>query len=89
MNQSPVARGLFVQDEDTGSSPLAPLGLHALRLRMKPSRVIQPVRSPSFTQKIRASFEWGKVTPLSIPCSFHSGTYGCDNCGYLIALLGI
>ena len=47
--QSPVARGLFVQDEDTGSSPLAPLGLHALRLRMKPSRVIQPVGiSPFF-----------------------------------------
>nr|CAH0105318.1 unnamed protein product [Daphnia galeata] len=48
MNQSPVARGLFVHDEDTGSSPLAPLGLHALRLRMKPSRVIQPVGGPPF-----------------------------------------
>lgn len=43
MAMSPVARGLFVHDEDPGSSPLAPLGLHALRLRMKPSRVIQPV----------------------------------------------
>lgn len=40
---SPVARGLFVNDEDPCSSPLAPLGLHAVRLRMKPSRVIQPV----------------------------------------------
>ena len=43
MNLSPVARGLFINDEDPGSSPLAPLGLHAARLRIKPSRVIQPV----------------------------------------------
>ena len=43
MNLSPVARGLFINDEDPGSSPLAPLGLHAARLRIKPSRAIQPV----------------------------------------------
>jgi len=48
MNMSPVARGLFINDEDPGSSPLAPLGLHAARLRIKPSRVIQPVGGPSF-----------------------------------------
>ncbi|XP_057381883.1 M-phase inducer phosphatase 2-like isoform X1 [Daphnia carinata] len=48
LNQSPVARGLFLQDEDSGSSPLPPLGLHALRLRMQPSRVIQPVGGPPF-----------------------------------------
>ncbi len=53
INMSSVARGLFVHDEDTGSSPLAPLGLHAVRLRMKPSRVIQTVslfmpENPSF-----------------------------------------
>ena len=64
--QSPVARGLFVQDEDTGSSPLAPLGLHALRLRMKPSRVIQPVKIPllSFSDL----FAFRKVTPSFPPC---------------------
>jgi len=48
MNLSPVARGLFINDEDPGSSPLAPLGLHAARLRIKPSRVIQPVGGPPF-----------------------------------------
>lgn len=53
INMSSVARGLFVHDEDPGSSPLAPLGLHAVRLRMKPSRVIQTVslfmpENPSF-----------------------------------------
>ena len=40
------SRGLFpVYDEDPGSSPVAPLGLHVARIRMKPydQRVIQPV----------------------------------------------
>lgn len=46
VHESPIARGFRVQDEDTGSSPLAPLGLHAARLRMKPMRVIQPVSRP-------------------------------------------
>jgi len=44
IKMSPAAAGIFAHDEDTGASPLAPLGLHSLRLRMKPSRVIQPVR---------------------------------------------
>ena len=68
--QSPVARGLFVQDEDTGSSPLAPLGLHALRLRMKPSRVIQPVGISPLLLLLSFSdlFAVRKVTPSFPPC---------------------
>lgn len=101
MHQSPVARGLFVQDEDTGSSPLAPLGLHALRLRMKPSRVIQTVRSLFYLIFYYSSVSFysaytrlngRKVTPRLpslLPASLLSLSipeHGCDNCGYLIAL---
>lgn len=54
---SPAAAGIFGHDEDTGASPLAPLGLHALRLRMKPSRVIQTVRIFVFIKRRRNLFK--------------------------------
>jgi len=46
-----VARGLFVHDDhDTGSSPVAPLGLHLARIRTKQvdQRIIQPVHARLF-----------------------------------------
>lgn len=46
---SPVSPGLVSEMDDPGSSPVAPLGLHIARFRMKPygqRKVIQPVGGP-------------------------------------------